>query len=787
MIIAPAAYHESMSRAGRNRSHIRILISLTDVQAQATLQGTTEDKQTVDSSLSGLFLAEEYSKAYASWELNRFRLDGTPLLQPGAQDTLKYPYFYQGLIFDALSDEEGNFEQSPTLTLYWNSLHTVYGLTFNFDTILGSIVSDIHIEAFRDGESIAIHDIQNNQKDVLEEVVAFTNFDKLVIEFRKTLQPRRRVRLTYLLMGIGLSFTNNDIVSSTLTRETDLLSAVLPTSVFDFEIDNITGRFDLDDENNAVNFFQARQQVSVMYGYEIENGDTPYWIFGGQYMLTGMPEVDDISLRAQATNILDSMDGEFYKGLYYPEGITLYELAEQVFEDAKTFLPPGVTLTYYIDSFLKSVTTKAPLPVADHKQCLQYIANAGMCTVSIARDGSILLRSAFIPDKQVTDNNHEKYAFADWLLESPAPSTMYVTWEPDVFTFQEGTRLIPPPGEESTAEYCGYVSTTIADAEGSLLKDDGYPEITITFEANFSAYNFTIYFDQIHNMYASEFEVVKYTDGLETESWIEKPRNSVHQFSKPVVDFNKLVLRFKKMSKPNIRLRISAMSLGAETDYLLTRANTAGNPVSKLLQEVATLAVKVPTITESTETEQLFSDEFIVSGRQSIHVSYGDAVFSQVATIEGNGNIISQTHYSYASDIVVETLNEQKITLTVMGKKLLFNSSSLITQAVNATGSYEPLENPLITDTEVAKEYLKWSYNYVVDNKKYEVPFRGDPVIDPLDLIYYETRQRNKILTRVSKVVLNAGQGISGSVTLKEVTQSGKFSKPKDRLGIKKF
>ena len=787
MIIAPAAYHESMSRAGRNRSHIRILVSLTDVQAQATLQGSTEDKQTVESSLSRLFNSEEYSEAYASWELNRFRLDGTPLLQPSEQDALKYQYLYQGLVFDALSDENGNFEQNPTLTLYWDSLHTVYGLTFNFDTILGSVVSDMHIEAFRDGESIATHDIQNNQKDVLEEVIAFTNFDKLVIEFRKTLQPNRRVRLTYLLMGIGLSFTNADIVSSTLTRETDLLSAVLPTCTFSFEVSNITGRFDLDDVHNAVNFFQARQPVSVMYGYEIENGDEPYWIFGGQYMMSDKPEVDDTSLRAQATNIMGSMDGEFYKGKYYPEGITLYELAEQVFEDAKRFLPPGVTLTYYIDTFLKSVTTKAPLPVADHKQCLQYIANAGMCTVSLGRDGSIVLQSAFIPEKQVTDNNHEAYAFANWLLESPVPSTMYVTWEPNVFTFQEGARIIPATGEEGSAEYCGYVSATIADAESSLLKEDAYPEITVTLDANFYAYNFTIYFDQIHNMFASEFEVIKYTDGLETESWTEKPKSAVHRMSKPIINFNKLVFRFKKMSQPNIRLRIGAMSLGAETDYVLTRANTAGSPKSVLLTDVATLAVKVPTIEESTETEQLFSDEFIVSGRQTIHVSYGDAVFSQVATIEGSGNIIAQTHYSYTSDIVVETLDEQTITLIVTGKKLIYNSSSIITQVVNATGSYEPLENPLITDTELAKEYLKWSYNYVVDNKEYEVPFRGDPVLDPLDLIYYETRQHNQVLARIAKITLNAGQGISGSVTLKEVTQSGKFSKPKDRLGIKKL
>lgn len=787
MINAPAAYHESMNRVGRNRSFVQILVSLTDVQAQATMQGRTDSKQTPESSLRELLTSATYQRAYASWEPKRFRLDGSPVLQPSLADIPKYQYLYQGLVFDAVSDSDGNFAQNPVLLLEWDSLHTVYGITLNFDTLLGSIVSDMHLEAYRDGAMIAEHDIVDNDKETIEEVVTFTNFDSLKIEFRRTLQPNRRARLTYLLMGIGLTFTNTDIISSTLTRETDPLSAKLPASTFDFEVDNYEGRFDTDDDENAINFFQTRQPVSVMYGYEIESGQEPYWIFGGNYMLSGKPEVDDSSLRASATNILDSMDGEFYKGLYYPKGISLYDLAVQVFEDAKRFLPPGVTLTYNVDTFLKSVKTKAPLPVTDHKQCLQYIANAGMCTVSIGRDGSIILQSAFIPDKQITDNDHAPYAFADWLLESPIPKTMYVTWEPGFFTFQEGTRLIPDDGDMSSADYCGYVSSIIADSAGSLLSNGKYPEITVTFDANFSAYNFTIFFDTLHGNYASEIEFVKYTDGVESETWVEKPTGATYRVSRPIINFNKLVLRFKKMAKPNTRLRIGAISLGAETDYVLLRENTAGSPVSSLIPEVATLAVRVPHITESSEEEQLYSEEFIVSGRQTLHVSYEDAVFSQSATIAGSGQIISQQHYSYASDIEVEAVGEQTITLTITGKKLLNNSSSLITQVVNATGSYEPLENPLITDIELAKEYLKWNYNYVIDNKVFDVPFRGDPVIDPMDLIYYETRQKNKILVRVSKVTLSAGTGISGDITLKEVTHDGKLVKSKNRLGIKKF
>lgn len=70
-------------------------------------------------------------------------------------------------------------------------------------------------------------------------------------------------------------------------------------------------------------------------------------------------------------------DGADGKGQYYETGITLYDLAVLVLEDA------GVAQEdYYLDTYLKKITVYNPLPNVRHKEALQIIANAGRCSES---------------------------------------------------------------------------------------------------------------------------------------------------------------------------------------------------------------------------------------------------------------------------------------------------------------------------------------------------------------------------------------------------------------------
>lgn len=77
---------------------------------------------------------------------------------------------------------------------------------------------------------------------------------------------------------------------------------------------------------------------------------------------------------------------QYIKGTV-PTGIkSLYDYAVDVFEDA------GFT-NYVIDSELHNIYSKACLPIAEHKELLRMIAQAGQAVVVPTADGAIHVRS----------------------------------------------------------------------------------------------------------------------------------------------------------------------------------------------------------------------------------------------------------------------------------------------------------------------------------------------------------------------------------------------------------
>lgn len=88
---------------------------------------------------------------------------------------------------------------------------------------------------------------------------------------------------------------------------------------------------------------------------------------------------------------IDDLNDIYYRGLYHPEGITLYDLALDVLTSA------GLDKRAYgLDEYLTKVTVYNPLPCMTHKKCLQVIANAGRCKLYQDQKGIICVQAAFM-------------------------------------------------------------------------------------------------------------------------------------------------------------------------------------------------------------------------------------------------------------------------------------------------------------------------------------------------------------------------------------------------------
>ena len=92
-------------------------------------------------------------------------------------------------------------------------------------------------------------------------------------------------------------------------------------------------------------------------------------------------------------------------------------------------------------------------------------------------------------------------------------------------------------------------------------------------------------------------------------------------------------------------------------------------------------------------------------------------------------------------------------TMTVKGYKVTVTQETY-TRTIQANGYVETVDNPLITSKEHAERIAKWIENYAAYPKQYTVPYRGDPSIDAMDFIRYETKVHTTPLTLIKEYTL---------------------------------
>lgn len=89
------------------------------------------------------------------------------------------------------------------------------------------------------------------------------------------------------------------------------------------------------------------QEVKLVFGYDVGDGEIE-WL---PEILTYLKSWNANDTQAQfvCTDLFDSMSGTYYKGKYREDGISLFDLAVDVLEDA------GIdSKKCYIDTYLKN-------------------------------------------------------------------------------------------------------------------------------------------------------------------------------------------------------------------------------------------------------------------------------------------------------------------------------------------------------------------------------------------------------------------------------------------------
>ena len=724
------AYKEQMQKGIRNPSFLEIQYSIVSTEAtdQAAL---SDDGHVWFSSLD--IKGTDSLPGYLTFEPGRWRLGDGLLIPPrsGAENT--------GYLSSEMSGADGVFANPPAITVTFDDPQTFYGYVLTFDEAAGEYPAEIRIN----GQSYYPDAVRYSiPAEVLDET-------QVVIEFVRSSQPYRRARLSSLAFGQIVLFGNNELTKASFRSKIDFLSTALSTKSLSFTIDNSSQTYNPLNPNGLLQFAEERQPVSARFGYKLDDG-TVEWIPVESMTLQGTPTAKKLEATFTAADNLSILTGTFSKGLYRPNGITLYDLAIEVLADA------GVE-DYVLDDHLKDVVTKGPLPIATHKECLQIIANAGQCILYTDRLGNIRMEIALDPAITPYDSGHMFYSDAESAFNDAAlPKVKYLDFLPGSWPVGDSRRIVLP-GTSGKFERVGFVSEEICGADGTFSNP---PYYGMRFSFPYPSYSIPIVFDSIGGEYATDFEVLYFRDGSQIDSVQVTGNTSVtYTVEHSVLKADDIRLVIQKWSHGNRRATIDQIGGGRVNDYLLSLGDATEEPSVTKQAMCKTVTVDCYNYTLEAEAKELYKETVGVSGQQTtLQINHNAA--AEIAAVMTGGTIVSQTHYTYQSVVTVSGTGE----LTLTGKNLVTTTTGVVRQ-VNVKGEDKaPLQNPLVTDMENAANEAEWVADYFAKRNQLTVPYRGSPELDVYDLIYMESQFKPYFPVRVMEQTIDFNGGLSGKL-----------------------
>lgn len=739
-------YKDLMKRPVRNQSFMKVQLGLINQDAQQSAELQDQEKYNGFSDPTSLY-SQHTVKRYATYEKNMFRADG-------------------GMYFLPRSENDYSKDGITSKNLFAG--------TFSVKFVFGCGKSDIKGLTIRFGENYPTKftimtdsgevNQYNNTNATFETDSVFENTESIELSIIEMRFPNNRVRIDYIQFGLGLEYDNEWIKEASSTTSLSAINDDLPQSEFSITLNNDNQIFNVDNPASEINFLESGQKINVLMGYKLDSGSVEWMQMHSLYVHEW--SADDEQATIKAVDVLQFMSDEYHKGEYYTDGISLYDLAEQVFADA------GITPDEYdIDTYLKKVKVHNPLPNVTHKEALQIIANAGRCVLDYDRYGRIRIHSLFIPECETSSNGTTYYSDVS-SVDVQNEKDVFATYEKNGWKADGKSLFLKRVGVLNS----GYVSAAISKDDGTFTQN---PVITRTLEAKYKSYGLFIEFG---NILPKKFIIRTYADNVLNDTLVISS-GIVQEFEiqYDFKEYDKMEIEFAEMPS-NSRVHVNYISIGSETAYKIEYDDLYSTPIGTQLDKVKNIKVARYLYSKGNTLDELVSETFTYDGNSSIYYvsepSYGYVASIQNGKSGQSASIVSSGAY-YVEIALSGVSVGVEVSISVRGYK--YNISTAYTvQSVNNRGNDKEWNNPLISDLEHSRELAEWVGDYYSSGIEYELDYRGEPAIDCGDTIRQENKYDSSLQAVVeeSQISYDAG-ALSGGLRTR---RKGNVERAKNRL-----
>ena len=287
-----------------------------------------------------------------------------------------------GYVSASISNEERGFESNPIIERTFNQKHSSVGISIGFNQYSGDYCDLVNIKWYEDNTLLYDKDFEPNsayyfcQQNV-------TNFNKLVIEFKRTNKPCRYVWVGAIDYGVTRQFGDNEAKNIKTLNEISQISEELTINTMNFKLFSLTD----------VEFMFQKTQVMKLYADNELMG--AYYVDTAKRTASNQYEIktkDAIGIMAE----INYMGGMF-------ESVLASTILEDIFSKCN--------LEYELDDFFAGKSITGYIPIMTCRDTLAWICMAIGGVVNTAYSDKVIITPLQTEVKR-TINTHEQFTGA---------------------------------------------------------------------------------------------------------------------------------------------------------------------------------------------------------------------------------------------------------------------------------------------------------------------------------------------------------------------------------------
>ena len=304
-------------------------------------------------------------KHLAYLEKDYFLLDGSYILP---QENTTYNVGWES---ESISDVNGNI--NDYIEYIFSHKHDSYGVAIQFPK--ERICQSFKIRYYQDTTLLSETVVNNNTEYKYRDYNVNLQWNKVRLDFYKV-NPQQRAGLHNIVFGINKEFTEDDLISVSGTRKTDLSCDYDDSGEVNFSFFN-DGELAVDDLNNLPVGLQEGLKI-LLY---IKQGDT-FVPYNKYYSESTRIEENGKVITIDGYDEIYRLNSKYYqKGIVHPQGQSLADWAREVANDI------GVDIV--IGAEFETIISYGYITEVPHREAFRLIAEAGCGMLFVDSNGKI--------------------------------------------------------------------------------------------------------------------------------------------------------------------------------------------------------------------------------------------------------------------------------------------------------------------------------------------------------------------------------------------------------------